>query len=57
MTTGESRFTEHAQGSSVLDTMDPADMRNFPGDHRSGGKRVEVHAQHRPLATGQSHAN
>ena len=57
MSTGESRLTEHAQGSSVLDTMDPADMRNFSGDHRSGGRRVEAHAQHRPLATGQSHAN
>ena len=36
MTTGESRITEQAQGSSVLDTMDPADMRNFPDHHRSG---------------------
>ena len=36
MTTGESSTTEQAQGSSVLDTMDPADMRNFPDHHRSG---------------------
>ena len=57
MTIGESRYTDHAQGSFTLDTMDPADVRNFPSDHRRGGRRVKVHAQHCSLATGQSHTN
>ena len=50
MTIGESRFTAHAQASRTLDTMDPANVRNFPSDHRRGGRRVEVYAQYCPLA-------
>ena len=57
MTIGESRFTKHAQGSRTLDTMDPANVRSFPSDHRRGGRRVEAHVQYCSLATGQSHLN
>ena len=57
MTIGESRCTKHAQGSRTLDTMDPANVRSFPSDHRRGGRRVEAHAQYCSLATGQSHVN
>ena len=44
MTIGKSRYTDHAQGSGTLDTMDLADVRNFPSDYRRGGRRVKVHA-------------
>ena len=57
MTTGESQFTKHTQGSRTLDTMDPANMCSFPNNHRRGGRRVEAYAQHCSLATGQGHIN